>query len=55
MQSAGVNLQLHTYPDVVHGFTNKNATENGKKYQMPLAYDEFADKNSWEALLRFML
>lgn len=54
MQSAGVDLQLHSYPGVVHGFTNKAATENGGKYQMPLAYDEYADKNSWEALLRFM-
>jgi len=54
MQSAGVDLQLHSYPGVVHGFTNKAATENGKKYQMPLAYDEYADKASWEALLHFM-
>lgn len=54
MQSAGVDLQLHSYPGVVHGFTNKAATANGEKYQMPLAYNEDADKNSWEALLRFM-
>src|SRR5690606_36567087 len=54
MQQAGVDLQLYSYAGVVHGFTNKAATENGKKFQMPLAYNEYADKNSWEALLRFM-
>lgn len=54
MQNAEVDLQLHSYPGVKHGFTNKAATENGKKYQMPLAYDEYADKNSWGALLQFM-
>jgi dienelactone hydrolase len=54
MQSAGADLQLYSYPGVAHGFTNPAATENGKKYQMPLAYDEYADKASWEALLRFM-
>ena len=54
MQSAGVDLQLLSYPGVLHGFTNKAATENGKKYQMPLAYDAHADQDSWQALLRFM-
>lgn len=54
MQSAGVDLQLRIYPKVLHGFTNKAATENGKRYSMPLAYDEHADKDSWNALLQFM-
>lgn len=54
MQHAGVNLALHSYPGVKHGFTNPAASENGEKYGMPLAYDEYADKNSWEALLQFM-
>lgn len=55
MQTAGVNLQLRCYPGIKHGFTNKSATEKGEKYGMPLAYDEQADKDSWEALLRFMV
>lgn len=54
MQRAGVDLQLLSFPGVQHGFTNPAATENGKKFNMPLAYDEHADKASWEALLKFM-
>jgi dienelactone hydrolase len=35
--------------DVValHGFSNPIATTNGKKYGLPLAYNEFADEASW--------
>jgi len=54
MQNAGVDLQLRSYPGVAHGFTNPAATENGKKYGMPLAYDKRADEDSWNALLQFM-
>jgi len=54
MQNAGVDLQLMTFPGVKHGFTNPDATENGKKFDMPLAYDAYADKTSWEALLKFL-
>jgi len=54
MQNAGVDLQLLTFPGVKHGFSNPAATENGKKFNMPLAYDEYADKTSWEALLKFL-
>lgn len=54
MQRAGVDLQLLTFPGVKHGFTNPASTENGKKFDMPLAYDEHADKASWEALLKFL-
>ena len=54
MQSAGVAFELHSYPGVKHAFTNPAATENGKKYGIPLAYDAHADKASWEALLKFM-
>lgn len=54
MQSASVDLQLLVYPGVAHSFTNPAATENGKKYGMPLVYDAHADQNSWDALIRFM-
>jgi dienelactone hydrolase len=39
---------------VEHGFTNPAATENGKKYGLPLSYDKHADVSSWNALLDFM-
>lgn len=54
MQNAGVNLELLSFPGVQHGFTNPAATENGKKYNMPLAYDRNADMESWDALLNFL-
>lgn len=54
MASAGVDLELYNYPGVQHSFTNPGATEKGKKFDMPLAYDEYADKDSWAALLRFL-
>jgi hypothetical protein len=31
----------------VHSFTNPEATEIGKKFKMPLAYNAKADKESW--------
>ncbi|HAM55039.1 MAG TPA: hypothetical protein DCQ64_06390 [Candidatus Rokubacteria bacterium] len=33
-----------------HGFTNPAATENGKKYNLPLAYNAEVDRQSWEEM-----
>ena len=54
MQNAGVEYRLTSFPNVKHGFTNPAATENGKKYGLPLSYDAYADTSSWNALLDFM-
>lgn len=54
MQNAEVEYQVTSFPNVKHGFTNPAATENGRKYGMPLCYDEYADIASWDALLNFM-
>ena len=35
------------YPGALHAFSNPNATEVGKKFNMPIAYNEAADKQSW--------
>jgi dienelactone hydrolase len=51
MHKAGAELQLLSFPGVVHGFTNPGATAKGEEYQMPLAYDAHADEVSWRALL----
>ena len=51
MSNAGADLELLSFPGVVHGFTNPGATAKGKEYQMPLAYDADADARSWQALL----
>jgi dienelactone hydrolase len=50
MQSAGAKLEFVSYPGALHGFTNPGATALGKQFGLPLAYDEAADKDSWQKL-----
>ena len=45
--------QAVTTPGAKHGFTNPEATEKGKKYNLPLAYDEKTDRQSWEDMKSF--
>lgn len=53
MEAAGVDYEFINYPDVKHSFTNPGATAVGEKFEMPLAYDENADKDSWRKLAAF--
>ena len=53
METAGVNYKFISYPSALHGFTNPQATENGKKFSIPIAYNEQADKASWEEMQKF--
>ncbi|MDZ7805219.1 dienelactone hydrolase family protein [Thiohalophilus sp.] len=53
MDAADVDYKLTSYPGVKHGFTNPDATGAGKKFGLPLAYDEAADKDSWADMLEF--
>lgn len=50
MDEAGANYEYIAYDGVVHAYTNPNATKLGEKFDMPLKYDEEADKKSWEEL-----
>ena len=54
MEEAGVDYQLFSYQGAGHGFTNPLATERGKKYGVPLAYNEEADKKSWNQMKEFL-
>ncbi|WKE66566.1 dienelactone hydrolase family protein [Gallaecimonas kandeliae] len=54
MMDAGADLDLRVYPGAMHSFTNPGSTALGKQFDMPLAYDEAADKDSWAALLRML-
>ena len=54
MDAAGADYQVIEYAGAVHAFTNPAATENGKKFDLPLAYNEEADKQSWAELQRFL-
>jgi dienelactone hydrolase len=38
----------------VHAFTNPAATENDKKFSLPLAYSAEVDRQSWEEMQRFL-
>jgi len=38
----------------MHGFTNPEATENGKRYDFPIAYEAEADRRSWQDMKEFL-
>ncbi|MCC6534125.1 MAG: dienelactone hydrolase family protein [Burkholderiales bacterium] len=46
MSAAKVDMRYIAYPGAVHAFTNPEATEKGKQFNLPLAYDAQADKQS---------
>ena len=54
MQNARAEMKLIAYPGALHGFTNPEATANGEKYGLPLAYNESVDKESWNELKQFL-
>ena len=47
MRKAGVDWQVYIYGGAVHSFTN---TDSGNDKSKGLAYNESADKRSWEAM-----
>lgn len=54
MESAGANYRIVTYPGVKHSFTNPDADELGRKFNLPLAYDAAADQDSWQRTMVFL-
>jgi dienelactone hydrolase len=50
MEAAGADMKFISYPGAVHSFTRPGATEIGEQFDMPLRYDEAADKDSWAEL-----
>lgn len=53
MDSAGVDYTFTVYPKATHAFTNPDATANGKKFSMPIAYNGAADTASWNDMKTF--
>ncbi len=53
MADGKVDFKFINYPGAVHSFTNPDATELGKKFSMPIAYNAAADKESWEDMQKF--
>ena len=54
MDDAGVDYHFVGYEGAMHGFTNPLATERGQKSGLPLAYNEEADIDSWNQLLKLL-
>ncbi|MFA6201694.1 MAG: dienelactone hydrolase family protein [Gallionella sp.] len=54
MDAAKANYRVVTYPGVKHSFTNPDADELGKKFNLPLAYNADADKDSWQQTTVFL-
>jgi dienelactone hydrolase len=54
MKAAGADFQFISYPGATHSFTNPEATELGKKFNMLIAYNADADKKSWTEMKDFL-
>lgn len=50
MDSAAADYRVVAYEGAMHGFTSREADENGKKFGIPVAYNEAADRESWQAM-----
>jgi dienelactone hydrolase len=48
MDRAGARYRLVVFPGAKHAFTNPDADMLGRKFNMPVAYDAQADKESWQ-------
>lgn len=53
MDNAGADYEVIVYPGAMHSFTNPQADEFGKRFEMPLAYNAGADQDSWARMQRF--
>ncbi|MCB0376982.1 MAG: dienelactone hydrolase family protein [Bdellovibrionales bacterium] len=52
MKVAHVNFEFFNYEGAKHAFTNKGADEYGKKFKIPLAYNQKADADSWSQFIK---
>lgn len=53
MDSAGLNYTFKVYEGATHAFTNPEATEKGKAFNMPIRYHPAADTASWNDMKAF--
>jgi dienelactone hydrolase len=54
LDSEKVPYTFTVYPNATHAFTNPESTEVGKKFNLPISYNEEADKKSWEEMTAFL-
>lgn len=53
LDSIGAEYKFISYPDALHAFSNPDATKLGKQFNMPIAYNEKADIDSWNDMTMF--
>ena len=54
MDGIGNDWGMKVYPNATHAFTNPDATEVGKKFNIPIAYNAAADSASWQDMKDFL-
>lgn len=54
LDSIGAGYTFNTYANATHAFTNPEATKIGQQFNMPIEYNEAADKASWIDMQRFL-
>jgi dienelactone hydrolase len=53
MAAARVDYLFIAYPGAMHSFTNPDADKFAERFNMPLGYNEKADKLSWQEMKGF--
>jgi len=53
MDSLGADYTFKAYEGATHAFTNPDATETGKKFNLPISYNAAADSASWKDMREF--
>lgn len=53
MDSIGADYKFVQYNGATHAFSNPDATEWGKKFNIPIAYNQNADTSSWNEMKHF--
>lgn len=54
MEAAKADYRVVEYPGAVHAFTNPEATELGKKFNLPLRYDAQVDQAATAEAMKFL-
>ena len=54
MIDAGANFLFISYPGALHSFTNPDADEYAKTFNMKIGYNKYADTASWDKLKSFL-
>ncbi|NNE45957.1 MAG: dienelactone hydrolase family protein [Rhodothermales bacterium] len=53
MDAAGADYEVVVYDDATHGFTNPAADSAAARFELPLAYNPDADRQSWDKMKAF--